>query len=54
MGGEIDIAGMEQIPIRIGKPTFEEHMAEFSECLNALSRPARNAESLLDPTLPNP
>ena len=40
MGGEIDIAGMAQVPIRIAKPRFEEHMAGLSECLYALSRPA--------------
>ena len=40
MSGEIDIAGMAQVPVRIEKPRFEEHMARFSECLDALSRPA--------------
>ena len=40
LDGEIDISGMEQVPIRIGKARFAEQMIEFSECLVALSRPA--------------
>ena len=40
MGGEIDISGMEQVPIRVRKARFAEQIVEFSECLSALSRPA--------------
>ena len=38
IGGEIDIVSMTQVPIPVRRPAFEEHAAEFAECLATLSR----------------
>ena len=37
IGGEIDMAGESQVPIRVQRPAFEERVAEFAKCLVTLS-----------------
>ena len=40
IGGNIEVVGETQVPIRIQRPAFEEHEAEFAKCLMTLSRSA--------------
>jgi len=40
IGGEIDVVRVTQVPIRVQRSAFEEHEAEFVECIATLSRAA--------------
>ena len=40
IGGDIDLVTVTQVPIRVQRPAFEEHEAEFAKCLASLSRAA--------------
>lgn len=46
LGGELDVEGIEQVPVDVDRRAFNERKAEFAECLTALGRLAstrRNA-----------
>ena len=40
IGGEIDLVTVKQVAVRVQRPAFEKHEAEFAECLASLSRAA--------------